>query len=367
MKKHLILLVSLLLLSIQLYAQDEPLEDDDDDEDYSMYEDFDAASGQAARRFAHPKIFGLTPAKLVSVQYDLMGGSNLTSDSLFPYPQETTKIRATHGLRIFANLPVISHNRLLVNIGGSYIRTNYIMEDHNHPLARVLNENGLTSMGLNTTIFKPLDEKRFLMGYLAGDLNGDYSLRNIQSPRHTRLTWVAMYGKRVHDRLQFAFGATQSYRAGEVNYFPVILYNYTSENRKWGIEALLPARAHFRRTFNTRNILLLGFELEGQTYRLNDPKNRFPDRNVLPAGHMPHYDPNNLELRRSEIRLRAVYEKAITDFIWVSGQFGYVINYRFDVDSGNFFRGFFGDQPYVMQNRLRNPLYFNISLNLVSP
>ena len=32
-----------------------------------------------------------------------------------------------------------------------------------------------------------------------------------------------------------------------------------------------------------------------------------------------------------------------------------------------FFRGFFGDQPYTMENTLTNPLFFNISLNLVSP
>ncbi|WMJ74132.1 DUF6268 family outer membrane beta-barrel protein [Cytophagaceae bacterium ABcell3] len=367
MKLNVFLLLSFLTVSFQLQAQDEPWEDDDD-EDYSIYEDFGVEEGRETRRFAHPKIFGLAPAKLVSVGYDVMGSNTLNSDSLYPYPGESTRIRAAHGLRLFANIPVISHNRLLVNVGGSYIRTNYVMEnDINHPFPNLLQEKGLTSMGLNTTIFKPVSEKNFVMGFVAGDLNGDYTLTNPQHPRHTRLTWVAMYGRRVHDRLQYAFGATQSYRAGEVNYFPVIMYNYTSADRKWGIEALLPARAHFRRTFNTRNILMLGFELEGQSYRLNDRDNLFPRVGETHAAHMAHYDPNNLELRRSEIRVRAIYERGLTDFIWISGQFGYVINYNYNVDSGDFFRGFFGNQPYVMQNRLSNPLYFNISLNLVSP
>jgi hypothetical protein len=54
-------------------------------------------------------------------------------------------------------------------------------------------------------------------------------------------------------------------------------------------------------------------------------------------------------------------------------QAGYRINYRYDVDrltdGAEIYRGFglVSDAPYVMVNKLTNPLYFNISLNLVSP
>ena len=65
-------------------------------------------------------------------------------------------------------------------------------------------------------------------------------------------------------------------------------------------------------------------------------------------------------------------QKQLTGFIWVSAQAGYRINWSFYADGlpndgQEFFRGFFGDQPYAMLNTLTNPLYANVSLNLVSP
>jgi hypothetical protein len=78
-----------------------------------------------------------------------------------------------------------------------------------------------------------------------------------------------------------------------------------------------------------------------------------------------------LEIRKSEIRVRLVYERSLKGFIWISIQGGYRINYSYNVDvlpnGKDFYRGFFGDQPFVMQNKLTNPFYFNVSINLVSP
>jgi len=55
-------------------------------------------------------------------------------------------------------------------------------------------------------------------------------------------------------------------------------------------------------------------------------------------------------------------------------QAGYRINYRYEVDrlvdGQEIYRAFglLSNVPkYVMENRLSNPLYFQISLNLVSP
>jgi hypothetical protein len=369
MKKFFTIL--LCLVSFNYYAQAQVEEDDDEEEDFSMYADFGLADDTPVKRYATPKILGLAPAKLVSLGYDIQGPNTLITSGLPSpgYEGEETDIQMTHGTRFFVNLPVISHNRFLMNVGLNYMHTMYEIRKgqyYEHPFTKTIDQNGLRTMGLNTTVFKPLNEKNFILGFVSADLSGDYNFKYMQSPRHLRYTWVGLYGWQPHDRKQYGFGVTQSYRAGEVNYFPVVMYNYTAANRKWGIEALLPARAHFRRTFNSRNIMLFGFELDGQTYRLNDRRGYFPDRHAMPQ-EFDHYDHKTLELRRSELRFRVIYEKAITDFIWVSTQAGYVYNYRYDVDSGDFFRGFFGNQPYVMQNTLTNPFYFNVSLNLVSP
>jgi nuclear transport factor 2 (NTF2) superfamily protein len=79
------------------------------------------------------------------------------------------------------------------------------------------------------------------------------------------------------------------------------------------------------------------------------------------------YDPNNMEFRRSEVRFRLEYMKALSDFIWVGAQVGYIYAYRFNVDSGNDYRSFGADMPYVMENEMTGAPYFQITLNLVSP
>jgi hypothetical protein len=110
-------------------------------------------------------------------------------------------------------------------------------------------------------------------------------------------------------------------------------------------------------------MLFAGYELEGQSYRLW----RGGD---AASGNLRNED---LEIRRGEIRLRMVYEFSLKDFLWMSIQTGYRINYRYDVDrlqdGKEVYRAFglASDAPYVMVNQLTNPLYFNISLNLVSP
>jgi hypothetical protein len=109
-------------------------------------------------------------------------------------------------------------------------------------------------------------------------------------------------------------------------------------------------------------MLFGGFELEGQSYRLWNT-NGTPDK----------FRDEDLEIRRGEIRLRALYEFSLKDFVWLSVQAGYRINYRYNVDrlvdGPEIYRAFglLSDAPYVMENRLGNPLYFQISLNLVSP
>jgi hypothetical protein len=111
-------------------------------------------------------------------------------------------------------------------------------------------------------------------------------------------------------------------------------------------------------------MVFAGYELEGQSYRLWS--------DALP-GSAANLNKEDLEIRRGEIRLRLVYEFSVRNFIWMSIQAGYRINYRFDVDrlaSGKeIYRafGFASNEPYVMLNELGNPFYVNVSINLVSP
>jgi hypothetical protein len=367
LKKLLVLLFSFPILGI---AQTDTTANPSADEDYSQYDSYNFVD-QSIKKYCTSKVFDLSPSKLISVGYDFQGGYDLTTDTLFnpthsssPYADQNTpgfgSIQYSHGLRLAVNIPVISNNAIIVQLGANYAEQRYkfnqLITSPSNDLINTLKDNGLRTTGLNTTIFKPFNEKSFLLLQASADLSGDYGFNSINL-KYLRSSVAAIWGQKKGDRKMIGFGLSRTYRVGEMNYIPVFLLNYTAPNRKNGCEILFPARVHYRRTFSARSLALFGYELEGQSYRLGS-------RDTSPALQ-------DIELRRGELRIRAVYERSISSFLWLSAQAGFRYNYSFDADrlpeGKEFFRGFFGDQPYAMQNTLGNTFYFLVGVNLVSP
>ena len=346
-----------------------------EDEDFSMYDQVDFAD-QSARRYCSPKIEGLSPAKLISIGYDYQGGYGLGAGAFtnkasdYSWTPDSVNVLNSRGLRLGFNIPVVSRTNLVWQMGANYWEQRYAIEGLNgepsnssHPLIQSLQENGLRTLGVNTTLFKPLDDRQFLLFQGSADLNGDFSLPGLMPLKYLKYSAALIYGIRPNEKKQWGLGIARTYRVGELNYIPVFLFNWTDRSNKWGSEILFPARAHVRYTFNPRNMLFGGFELEGQSYRLWDS----------PSLMSYNLRGEDLEIRRGEIRLRAMYEFSLKDFVWMSVQAGYRINYRYEVDrlegGQEIYRAFglLSDAPYVMENRLGNPLYFQVSVNLVSP
>lgn len=360
-------LAFLLAFSIPVLTQ---VEDDEEEEDFSMYEDW--GTDESEKRYCGPKVKGLSPAKLISVGYDYAFlPHDITGGAVGDFYEESTEQASFyHGVRLALNLPVYSTNKLLINIGANYGETRYRFENNDltNPFHRAL-AGDIRTAGLNTTIFKPFNEKHYALGYYAAEYSGNYTSNDMQSVSFIKHTFLGVFGWKFNEHFQFGIGATQSYRAGEINYFPIIMYNYTSAEGNWGIEMLAPARAHFRYRFSSKSLILAGMDLEGTSYHMSNRDGIFPaadpNNEILREGF--NYDPNKIEFRRSEIRLNLKYEHGLTDFIWVLAQVGYALNYRSDIDSGEFFRGFFKDNPYVMKNNVAGVPYLQLSLNLVSP
>lgn len=337
----------------------------EEEEDYSMYDNLDFAA-EGTKRFCTSKVLGLSPQKLITVAYDVQGPATLSVETNNSgLNSETAKIDYSHGLRLQGNIPVLSRNDIIIQANLNYAEQNYSHSSNItspagvNPYANSFLQYGLRTVGLGTTIFKPLNETHYLLFQASGDNNGDYGWDNLPDIANTRLSVAAIWGKKVRDNKMWGWGISRTYRAGDLNYIPVFLFNWTSNNNKWGTEMLLPARANVRRSFNSRNLLLFGYELEGQTYRMDSRATFEP------------LDFSNLEIRRSELRFRVTYEKSLSGFIWLSWQVGFRYNYSFNVDelpnNRDFFRGFFGDQPYLLENSLSNTFYSLISINLVSP
>ena len=347
------------------------------EEDYSMYDDVEY-SAEGARRFCSPKIEGLSPAKLISIGYDYQMGYNMSADTInsmlsgtpgmgFTLNPQDAKVLRSHGMRIGFNIPVISKTNLVWQLGGNYWEQRYDFEDKAalvNPMLRSLSEYGLKTAGLSTTLFKPLNDKYFVLFQGSADYSGNYTLKSMMPLNYLKYSAALIFGKRPSELKQWGVGLARTFRVGEINYIPVVLFNSTDSQNKWGTEMLFPARVHVRRTINSRNMLFAGYELEGQSYRMWNTSSI--------DGYQMRDD--ELEIRRGEIRLRMVYEFSLKEFIWLSVQAGYRVNYRFDMDrliNGEENYRAFGliddIPPYVMVNKLTNPLYFNVSINLVSP
>ncbi len=325
------------------------------EEDYSMYADVvETASSKNNKIYCSQKIIGLSPSKLISLGFDYVGANTIDVDTIGNFFNNKATIDNNTGVRFAANFPVISNNKLIFSLGVTYLDFKYkISENTNllHPLVNALNTNGgIRSYGINTTIFKPFNAKLFGILQLSADHNSAGAIDQFHA-NGLKFSGAAIFGAKPHERLQYGFGLTQSYRGGALNYFPVILYNYTFKSKKWGIEMLLPARANVRYTINPRNLLFVGFELEGNSYYMNP----MIEKNNLGF--------NNLQLHRSEIRPRLTYEFSLYKFFWLSAQAGYRIAYNFNVDNVDYNK----KTPVVMENKLGGSYYFNISLNLVSP
>jgi hypothetical protein len=357
-----ILLAIILGLSFGAFAQvdsippDEPI-------DFSQFEN--AEVDKSVKRYCTAKVLGLSPNKLISVGYDFQGAQTISNTENFganPAKKQEAKVNSVSGLRLSANVPVVSNTRWLVTVGANYWRMNYDIQSSNtvnqNYFLNNINQRGLTTIGLNSTVFKPLNEKNFIMVFGSADANGDYNLNDAKAVDYLtapKYTVAAFWGWKRNDRSMLAVGISRTYRPGAQGYIPLVLYNHTFENRKWGIEALFPARAALRRTFNSRNLLFVGYELEGNSYSMINRT----------AGANPFY--NDLELRRSEIRPRITWERQIKGFLWFSAQVGYRINYSYDVDQGDDLRLLGSDAAFHMTNTLSNTWYAMFSINLVSP
>lgn len=354
-----------LFLVVALSAQVDTTKTDDDI-DFSEFDgDFDVApsdgKSKSTKVYCNQKVSGLSPAKLISIGYDFQGPFTVNSTlNLNPLPamiEETYRFSSNYGYRVAANFPVISRYDFILNLGFNHWQSAYQLDRQpnqmpiltSSPFFEKLDDFALRTTGVNFTIFKPLNSVNYILAQGQADLNGNYFNGIVPDFGLIKYSAALLYGWKKNDRSSYAIGATRTYRGGEVLHIPVFLLNKTF-NSKWGVEMLLPARGHVRRTINPRSMLFFGYELEGNSYNIREV-------NLLNQSN------NLLELRKSEIRARVMYETSVSGFIWLSVQAGARIMYRFNVAEQD--RGTRGD--FIIQNQVSTPFYFNVSINLVSP
>jgi hypothetical protein len=313
--------------------------------DYSQFGD-----AEGVKRYCNQKVLNQTPTRIVSLGLERMGSfaiPDIPVSAMLPAMQSFTASQMI-AVKAQVNIPVISNNKIIWQLGASYWGSRISIDNSpTNTIAKQLATHTLTSTGINTTIFKPLKEKNFLILQASADVNGVFhDLKDINRKALT-ISATAVYGWKRSEKNMVGVGLARTYRAGQLIYVPVLLWNKTF-NDKWGMELLVPARGHLRYNFSTASIVQLGFELEGNQFWMSVPNS--------PTG--------TLFLQRGELKPRIMWDKKLSGFIWFNVQAGLRYNYRFD--GMNVYDGKAKNQRYFT-SALGNPLYVGFSLNFVSP
>jgi hypothetical protein len=331
--KKLLFLLSASFFALSSYAQDSTSEASDqpvESFDASAYGDADASNALCTQ-----KVINQTPTRIISVGYE----HNLKHDI------SGITANGLGGMRLGASVLAVSTNKVILSIGASYWGSKFnapnIPVATSDTLKRLLN-NRMDVFGFNGLMFKPLDAKHFIIAQANIDFSNiaDNSTFGFDTDGMTYYASL-MYGWKKNDYKMSAIGLARTLRLGRPLFVPIFLYNKTF-NSQWGVEMLLPARAAVRYNFSNTNMLLAGFELEGQQYYMNGI---------------------NTWLQRGEIKPRLTWEKKLTGFIWTSVQAGYRLGYRLNGVSK--YNGKVVNE--VMVNNWGNSPYFNVSFNFVTP
>jgi hypothetical protein len=359
MKKLTALFVLLICGSILFAQQDSiPPSFDEEEEDFSQYENL-GYSGEKSKSYTSQKVIGQSPTRLLSLQYEGQLGYDMDlGNSYLLNDAAKGKSNYTQGVRFESNFPVYSRNNFILNLGANYLEARYSLDNaaktSDNYLFNELSQHAIRSAAVIISAFKPLNDKHFIIVQSQNEYNGNWGFHGLHAANKIKYSGALLWGKKYHERKMFGAGISRSYRAGGGNYFPVVLFNYTAPSNNWGIEILAPARGDYRYNFSKRQLFKIGYELEGTSYYItnyNSPGIPFQD----------------VELKRSELRFRLSFERSVKDFIWFHVQAGFRYNYLYNLDEGEIFRGFTGTQPFLMENTIGNPLYFNIGISLMSP
>jgi hypothetical protein len=310
------------------------------EEDYSKYGD--AAISTA---YCTQKVLNQSPQRLITLAWEHQFPMNWIPQLPTAPPAQSLRSGALSGIRLAANIPVISKNNIIWQMGASHWHAGTSFTN-SLPGSVIDNiqQAGFATTGINTTIFKPLNSKNFLL--LQGGADANYILHT-GSFSSKAITWNAalLYGWKTSDRNMIGAGIARTYRAGRVLHIPVLLWNKTFTDR-WGMELLLPARAHLRYNMGTKSMLQLGYELEGNQYWMNN-------------------NPGNADffVQRGELKPRLMWDQRLFGFFWLQAQAGIRYNWRMDVYN---VRNGSKVENRVQQYNLSTPFYFNIGISFVS-
>lgn len=295
--------------------------------------------------YCNPLVAGQPSTKRLSLLYEIQpahsGATTLTSSPSVAY---TTNSSPSHSIRLMYNKTLITKPKLYMSFSAGYWFSSFnVTNSGNNSFAKMLGQSRFHSISASSNIFKPLNEKNFLLLNLSLEANGNASSFKKFSGDNLLLGGAAIYGWKKGFKRMWGVGLFRGYRLGKVIHVPALLYN-NSFNKKWGVDALLPARANFRYKSSASAIWLFGYELEGTQFALQNSNPLF----------------NNSFFQRGEIRPKIGLERQINKNWAFTLNAGVRLNGRFDVSSD------YGGKNLIVESNPSPAIFINGGLHIVN-
>lgn len=296
--------------------------------------------------YCNPLVVGQPSTKRLSFVYEVQpihSGPVKFPLSMLPV-EYSSNSNPTQSIRVTYNKTLITRPKLYMTFSAGYWFSSFnVTNATNNSFAKMLGQSRFHSLTASSNIFKPLNEKNFLLFNLSLEANGNASSFKNFSGDNILLGGAAIYGWKKGFKRMWGVGLFRGYRLGKVIHVPALLYN-NSFNKKWGVDALLPARANFRYKSSANVLWLFGYELDGTQFALRNSN--------------PLY--NNSFFQRGEIRPKIGLEKQFAKNWAFTLNTGLRLNGRFDITSD-----YKGDR-LVVESNPRPSIFINAGLHIVN-
>ena len=310
-----------------------------------------------AKTFANSQVVGMGPSKGLIVKYERIPGNfSIRSTGVGGVPDYRTDVSKNANLVIKAYAPLLNHPHLKLVLGVNYDRQEYQFrdpaKDDQYGLYGNIENKGLTTIGTQLAVIRPVDEVHWYIFRTKGELNGDYNSDELSITDYLKVTSEFIYGWKRSPTFSWGIGVQLGYNLGRQSIYPVVVYNRTFSPR-WGIEALAPARVMVRHNLSPHSLLFAGYEVASSNYNLKL-------RNAFATPNNPKV--TSLELRQIDLKFRLRYEHELLSFLWAGAEAGYRYNYQFNAfDRTN------NARDRIIESQLGSTPYASLDLFIVPP
>ena len=312
-----------------------------------------APETKTLEEYASPSVRNMGKSRGIVLGYERLPQFDIKSESNDPRLESGSgRVRRNNifDARLYAPLLNRPQTKLIFGI-------DYRMEEFNfsrvspasYDLYRFLEDKNLQTLGAQLAYLRSIDNRRFYLIRVKGDLNGDWGKDNTNTDLldYLKSTIEAGYGWKKSPDYVIGIGFQLGYTFGRRSIYPAVIYNRTF-NDHWGVEAISPANPRLRYNVNEKTLLYTGYKIDGASYNL------YVDEGALA-------DFKEIELRRTDVKGFLRLEREIYDFLWFSVEGGFRQYYRNRVFDD------IGSRDYALKNDLSGAGYVKVELYAVPP